>query len=696
MRVRYIIAVFTCVLCLTAPDQGRAQPVKDAPIVTLKDEWRAKRGDSPVDTKGQLIWLREDLSDGWMDVATFGETPQDQVHEFFWLRLRVPDGSWRNPVLFLPPVLLAFEVYLDTTLIYRYAEFTPSDDLKFSSTVQHIVPLPDDASGRILSCRIYSPNPKFIGITDQPVYTSQPALIGELRDVMLSIFYGNIDSVLLGGLFILSGLFSIAVFLRRYKQSMWFLLSFGWLAYSIGLFYVLQDATTSLLIDAPVLQYYAGMVAYITFPVGMYAFLEQITESHRVIRRLWQLHLAYAVILIPLDLWNLVLIPESLGYYSMAFIISISIAFVVGTRAAVKGSREARIFSVGFMVFGVAGIHDLLAGMGFIPLFHWLSQWGMLAFLICLAYILEQRFADNRRRLEIYAEELEQKSNELADYNRTLEQRVDERTKDLAEKNTALELTLHQLEEAQHHLIMQEKMASLGNLVAGVAHEVNTPIGAVNSAVDVEARCIERIHKAIAGCDTTAGLLDNPGFAKASKLLSESNRVIVTAGQRIAKIVQTLKNFARLDEAELQESHIHESLESTLTLVYHELKNKVEVVREYGEIPRIKCFPNQLNQVFMNLFINAAQAIEEHGTITIHTSVEAGYVSIRISDDGKGIPSDNLEKIFDPGFTTKGVGVGTGLGLSICYKIIEDHGGKIQAESETGKGTAFTIALPVS
>ena len=166
------------------------------------------------------------------------------------------------------------------------------------------------------------------------------------------------------------------------------------------------------------------------------------------------------------------------------------------------------------------------------------------------------------------------------------------------------------------------------------------------------------------------------------------------ATERIMKIVHSLKNFARLDEAERKEVDIHEGIESTLTLVQHQLKNRIRVEKQFADLPEIQCHPIQLNQVFMNILVNAAHAIPDQGTITIKTLKEGGNVKVVIGDTGVGIPQEHLSKIFDPGFTTKGVGLGTGLGLSICYKIVQDHNGKIEVESSSA-GTIFTITLPI-
>jgi len=283
----------------------------------------------------------------------------------------------------------------------------------------------------------------------------------------------------------------------------------------------------------------------------------------------------------------------------------------------------------------------------------------------------------------------------LDEYRYNLENKVLDRTRALNEKNQALQDALQQLQETQHELILQSKMASLGSLVAGVAHEVNNPIGAVNSAADVSTRCIDRLLKLVESSRSLDDLRGNETFRQLVEMLKENHRITVTAGNRIAKIVRSLKNFARLDEAEFQKADLHEGLDSTLTLVHHELRNRAIVLKDYGNLPLVYCSPNQLNQVFMNLFINASQAIDSKGEIRIMTRVDDSKVCIRISDNGKGILPEHLPRIFDPGFTTKGTGVGTGLGLSICYNIIQKHKGSITVESEPGKGTEFTITLPI-
>jgi PAS domain S-box-containing protein len=259
---------------------------------------------------------------------------------------------------------------------------------------------------------------------------------------------------------------------------------------------------------------------------------------------------------------------------------------------------------------------------------------------------------------------------------------------DLAETN-------RELRQTQAQLVQSEKMASLGGLVAGIAHEINTPVGAMTSMHDTLVRAIAKLKEHL--METRPDDFEKDVRLKSLfAMIEESNQVIRSGASRVAEIVRRLRSFARLDEAELKKVDIHEGLEDTLTLVHHEIKHNIQVVRDYGALPPMSVFPSRLNQVFLNVVNNARQAIRDKGTITIKTWVEGNTACIAVTDDGIGIPKENLPRIFDPGFTTKGVGVGTGLGLSICYQIVKDHRGRIDVESEVGKGTTFTVRIPVN
>lgn len=268
-----------------------------------------------------------------------------------------------------------------------------------------------------------------------------------------------------------------------------------------------------------------------------------------------------------------------------------------------------------------------------------------------------------------------------------LEENVQERTAELMR-------TLAELRETQSQLVQSEKMAALGDLVAGVAHEINTPLGAVSSNTDLVGRFMIKAKETLADPAQTDKAIN---FLDRGAAMADVSR---EACRRINEIVRSLRNFARLDEDERKPADLHEGINSTLTLAGHLMKNRITVHREYGQLPPVHCYANQLNQVFLNMLVNAAQAIDGPGEITIRTrfvpdAATQGSAVVEISDSGCGIRPDDMAKVFNPGFTTKGVGVGTGLGLAICYRIVANHQGKVDVESGVGKGTTFRITLPV-
>ncbi len=295
--------------------------------------------------------------------------------------------------------------------------------------------------------------------------------------------------------------------------------------------------------------------------------------------------------------------------------------------------------------------------------------------------------------------------------NLELEQRVAERTHELSE-------ALIRLKESEAQLIQTEKMSSLGQMVAGIAHEVNTPLAYIKNSLGSVKGKLPELTQLIAECEKLlamlrAGTTDpqqlSGQFALTQTLVSrfrehhaiDELQELVKDGLhgigQISEIVTNLRNFSRLDRSAMASFDLNEGLESTLSLVKHEIK-AITIRRQFGSVPPIMCSPSQINQVFLNLIQNAIQAIEHgQGAITLTTySKDAGYVVVEIEDTGKGIPPDVLPRIFDPFFTTKDIGKGTGLGLSIAYKIVEQHGGNIAVDSAVGAGTKFTVTLPLT
>jgi signal transduction histidine kinase len=262
--------------------------------------------------------------------------------------------------------------------------------------------------------------------------------------------------------------------------------------------------------------------------------------------------------------------------------------------------------------------------------------------------------------------------DEIAKLNETLEARVEERTRELR--------------DTQAQLMQSEKMRTLGQLVAGVAHELNNPIGFVHANLKLLDEYVAKLSRLQEQGADTAKTRE-----AILKLLARSRE----GTERVTKIVADLRAFSRMDQEELAEADLNDEIERTLTLMEPRCKNCIEVERDFGTLPRVRCHAGQLNQVFLNLLMNACDAIGDRGRISVRTRAEDGSVRLEFADDGPGIPSELRDRIFEPFFTTKPVGQGTGLGLSLTHGIIERHGGRIWVESESGAGTRFVIELPI-
>ncbi|WP_226377723.1 PAS domain S-box protein [Citrifermentans bremense] len=279
---------------------------------------------------------------------------------------------------------------------------------------------------------------------------------------------------------------------------------------------------------------------------------------------------------------------------------------------------------------------------------------------------------------------------------------------EVKEVSQQLATAYQELKATHSQLLQQEKMASIGQLAAGVAHEINNPVGFISSNLSTLGKYLERISSFVtlqsaklvqcASAEVLVELTEARQTLKVDYILRDAPDLVAESmdgADRVRTIVQNLKTFSRVDDAETMYVNLNDCLESTVTIAWNELKYKTTLNRDYGELPPIKCFPHQLNQVFLNLLVNAAHAIEVQGEVTITTRCLGETVKVTISDTGCGIPDEIQNRIFEPFFTTKEVGKGTGLGLSISYDIIKKHGGSIEVESAPGKGTTFSVVLPV-
>ncbi|AQT10208.1 MULTISPECIES: ATP-binding protein [Pseudomonas] len=291
-----------------------------------------------------------------------------------------------------------------------------------------------------------------------------------------------------------------------------------------------------------------------------------------------------------------------------------------------------------------------------------------------------------------------------------LEHLVQQRTEDLRQAGAALQLEIDERKQLENQLVQSEKLASLGQLAAGVAHEINNPIGFVSSNLGSLAGYLQQLDQMLSAYRQAEEAIAAPELRKHLQSLRESIDldflqqdipVLIRESKegigRVAQIVKDLKNFSRVDsDQQWQLASLQQGIDSTLNIVANELKYKADLVTDYQPLPEIECLPSQLNQVVMNLVVNAAQAIgPERGTITLRNGVDGERVWLEVSDSGCGIDQEHLAKIFDPFFTTKPVGQGTGLGLSLSYGIVKKHGGQISVQSQPGVGSTFRVELPI-
>jgi two-component system, NtrC family, sensor kinase len=315
-----------------------------------------------------------------------------------------------------------------------------------------------------------------------------------------------------------------------------------------------------------------------------------------------------------------------------------------------------------------------------------------------LAYALTAKWA--------LARQAERKMHEL-------EQTVQSRTQELQHEKRSLEETIETLQRTQSQLFQAEKLASIGKLAAGIAHEINNPVGFISSNLNSLGHYIKDIKSLLSAYDGLlqrsesysglAGTAAEIGRIRAEKdidyVLSDINTLIeesIEGTDRVRQIVADLRDFSHVNDPEVVDQDINDLLNKTINVAWNELKYKAEIVREYAAIPAVRCYGGKLAQAFLNMLVNAAHAITNHGKITIRTGTQDDYVWVEIEDSGCGITPENLNRIFDPFFTTKDVGKGTGLGLHLAYTTVQAHGGRINVKSALNVGTTFRVELPIA
>jgi two-component system NtrC family sensor kinase len=429
-------------------------------------------------------------------------------------------------------------------------------------------------------------------------------------------------------------------------------------------------------------------------------------------------------------LYSLTIVVRLLGYalisYRMtdvcALIVTVSIYFVI-IQLSLKGYRPAKFFLLAWTMFFTGVILFVLRNLGLLPYNSYTNYTmpiGTAIEVILLSLALADRInifkAEKERSQEESLKLLQENEKIIREQNIVLELKVNERTIELSESNQELNSTLENLKQAQTQLVEAEKMASLGQLTAGIAHEINNPINFVTSNINPLKRDIEMILEALTVIENV-GLSDASPVDKVKQikkykeeldfdyLTTEIKHLIKGINEgaiRTAEIVKGLRFFSRLDEDDLKKADINEGLESTMVIANNLLNNKIKIIKEYGNLPMVYCYPGKLNQTFLNVISNAVYAVQKRfgnnigGKITLYTGYDKKNVVIRIKDNGMGMNANTQKKIFEPFFTTKDVGQGTGLGMSIAYNIIKKHNGVIDVHSVEGEGTEFVLQIPIN
>ncbi|MEJ7558260.1 MAG: 7TM diverse intracellular signaling domain-containing protein [Pedobacter sp.] len=404
-----------------------------------------------------------------------------------------------------------------------------------------------------------------------------------------------------------------------------------------------------------------------------------------------------------------------------AGIVSVFILFV-SIRAASQNYRPAKFFLLAWLPL-LAGIFIyVLREFGILPynsFTNYSITLGSMLEVILLSFALADKIniykKDKEESQEATLQALKENERIVLEQNIILEKKVVERTEELMETNEMLNITLTELKEAQSQLVDSEKMAGLGQLTAGIAHEINNPINFVTSNIkplELDILDLDTVIKMYESLDTEADL--QPQIARIESFKKQIDIVFVRdeiksllsgigeGARRTAEIIRSLKNFSRLDENDTKPVDLNEGIASTLVLVKNTFPDHLQVVKDFGDLPPVECLPGKINQVFMNLITNAVHAIkskepkDNEGILSIKTWQDGANVKISIKDSGTGMPDEVKQKIFEPFFTTKDVGEGTGLGLSIVFRIIENHNGNIDVITKLNQGTEFIITLPIN
>jgi len=688
---------------------------KNLGVLELSGKWKFHPGDD-------TLWADPNLDDSDWEISTIlhgkGLTAEDLIKKVGWYRLHLEiDSSLSGFKLGLAEVYIgSIDVYFDGEIVFSSKYLNQNDNIDGSDILllPHVTPLTiKEAKKHVLSVRYTIHEPSFRGGEFTPFIFK--LLIGEWKS--LTALHRNELKSVAGDMRLFTGIFSafalihllLYFFYPKVRANLYYAMIVGFMAMLMYFQFQIEFSTS-----AEQFLFYNSLA---NFAAGG-LFVSGIKFVYTLFNKLapkWNRPIVYG---------SAVLIP--LGYFlPLNYLLVFALVFLAEQLrmiiyAIIKKISGSWILAVGVILFVVITSYQILEAMGAVPIIISTDRgypYGFFCLIVSMSFYLARQIAQTNKDLErqvIQVQELSEKTIEqerlvkeqeiehlrLESENKQKEIELDEAKKreqvmlELEKSHKELSIAHEDLKDTQSQLVQSEKMASLGMLVAGVAHEINTPLGAVMSMHDTLIRGVDKM-KGFVARSLSSKKTSNDNVQKTIDIIDNANKVIDSGTVRIRQIVKQLKSFARLDEAEMQTVDVNECIEETIKLFEHELKEDVKLTKNFNNLPEVACYPAKLNQVFLNLLINSNQAIDGKGEISIDTFTEDDNICITIIDNGEGIPENLLDKIFDPGFTTRGVGVGTGLGLSISYRIIQEHKGDISVESKEGEGSTFKITLPI-
>lgn len=693
----------TSTLALLLTGTALAQPLalhgslpEDPDLLPIDQGWRARAGDD-------LAWAEPAYDDSsWLPTPSwFERVPKELgIDRVAWFRTRVqiPETLVRREIALGAVHHGSIEVFVDGSRVLqrgRIREAALGGEsahdgchrspaiLRFERAGEHVIAVRYASSWIAMQERIGTATGFVVSLGSVEAFERTTREIEGQMGVHLWFF---------GGTLFLSFLyFFLYAFRRERAENLHFSIS----ALAVGLVALSVRGT----VFADTVAQEIGYLSLFRFSVvwASYSYLrfaQELLFQARP-RRIW-LYLALAVALSLGCVW------VHVRYYylfSLLMIADTAVVLVLGLLTQQPGAKLVALG--GFCTVGAVTIQLVPPLVGIEP-YSTAFVWGFALNYVVISFVLARSYAqaqDEVAEQMRLAVEHERKAKEEAIARRELEA-DNARQEVLLEEARKREAVLAELERAhkelkatQAQLVQSGKMAALGQLVAGVAHEINTPTGAIGSMHQSLGRAIQLLESEL---EAHHPELLEPGqkARKGIDVLKNAEAVIGAGSDRVKEIVRRLRTFARLDEAEFKLADLNEGIRDSLMLVAHRSRHGVEIFEELGALPRIPCFPSQLNQVFLNLLVNAVQAIEERGRVVVRSRAVEAWVQVEVEDDGVGIPDANLERIFDPGFTTKGVRVGTGLGLSISFQIVQEHHGRIEVDSRLGQGSKFTVCIP--